>query len=138
MISLVARFGALKHTLGKSLTLSTFTALCLVPAADAGPAVERVKGYFCEGKSDQIGYLSLRARGENEEMAADAINKSIARFSCAYYIPADAIRTGDHTVIEDGLVFRLQSYLFLPERVERWSGTVLGAMSQSHTSELDL
>ena len=42
------------------------------------------------------------------------LNKAIAKFSCAYYLPADAIYTGEHTVMRDGLVFKLHSYVFLP------------------------
>ena len=30
--------------------------------------------------------------------------------------------------MKDGLVYKLQSFVFLPEKVERWSGTVLGSL----------
>lgn len=121
----------------KSAGLTVLTALFLAPSASAGPALERVKGFFCNGKQDYISFLALRAEGENEEMAANAVNKSIAEFSCAYYIPATAVHTGEHTVIEDGLVLKLNSYVFLPEKVERWSGSVLGAMPQQ-SADLDV
>ena len=138
LVSTQRQSGILRYSLSRSVFAAL--ALCTLPAATgAGPAVQRVKGYFCNAKSDQVAYLTLRARGESEEMAANARNKEIARFSCAYYIPADAIQTGNHTVIDGGLVYRLQSYLFLPEKVERWSGSVLGAMPQQpRVSELDL
>ncbi len=123
-----------RHVLG----VATLTALCLTPAADAGPALERVKGFFCNAKNDSIAFLQPKAKGENEEMAANAVNKSIAAFSCAYYIPATAVHTGEHTVIEDGLVFKLESYVFLPEKVERWRGTVFGSLGTARPAPADI
>lgn len=99
---------------------------------------ERVRGFFCNEKTDSINFLVNQAMGENEEMAANAVNKSIAKFSCAYYLPAEAIYTGEHTVMRDGLVFKLHSYLFLPEKVERWSGSVLGSLQQSPNAKHDV
>ena len=71
-------------------------------------------------------------------MAANAVNKSLGKFSCAYYTPADAIYTGEHTVIRDGLVFKLHSFVFLPEKVERWSGTVFGSLQQAPNAKHDV
>jgi hypothetical protein len=105
---------------------------------NADPAVERVRGFFCNAKEDQVAFLLTQAKGENEEIAANIVNKSIAKFSCAYYLPANAILTGERTVIEDGLVFKLQSYLFLPEKVERWSGTVFGSLQTNTASKADI
>lgn len=96
--------------------------------AGAEDATERVRGFFCDAKQDQVAFLTIQAEGENEEMAANAVNKSIAKMSCAYYLPAAAIPTGEHTVMDRGLVFKLESYVFLPEKVERWRGTVLGSL----------
>lgn len=96
-------------------------------SADA-PQVERVRGFFCSAKQDSVDFLAEQALGENEEMAANAVNKRIAKFSCAYFLPADAIYTGDHTVMRNGVVFKLQSYVFLPEKVERWTGSMLGSL----------
>jgi hypothetical protein len=110
----------------------------LVPAANADPAAQRVRGFFCNDKSHSVAFLTMQAKGENEEMAANAVNKSIAKFSCAYYRPADAIPTGEQTLIEDGVVYKLRSYLFLPEKVERWSGTVFGSMSTQAPSRADI
>lgn len=110
----------------------------LVQSASAGPGIERVRGFFCSDKKDSVAFLTLQAKGENEEMAANAVNKQIAKFSCAYFTPADAIHTGEQTVIEDGLVFKLQSYLFLPEKVERWSGTVFGSMATQGPTRADI
>jgi hypothetical protein len=112
--------------------------VCLASSVKAEPDAERVRGFFCNGKDDQVAFLALQAKGENEEMAANAVNKSIAEFSCAYYTPATAIHTGERTVIEDGLVFKLQSYLFLPEKVERWSGTVFGSLQTAGPSKADI
>jgi hypothetical protein len=108
------------------------------PGANAVPAVDQVRGFFCNEKNDSIEFLMYQAKGENEEMAANAVNKSIAKFSCAYYLPADAIYTGEHTVMRDGLVFKLHSYMFLPEKVERWSGSVLGSLQQSPNAKHDV
>jgi hypothetical protein len=121
-----------------SLFAAGIAALLVVSSADAGPALERVRGFFCNARSDSVAFLQLQARGEDEEMAANAVNKSIAKSSCAYYIPATAVHTGEHTVIEDGLVFKLQSYLFLPEKVERWTGTVFGSMQTTSPSNADI
>jgi hypothetical protein len=122
----------------KQVGAAAVAILFMVPAADAGPAVERVKGFFCNDRSDQIAFLSLKAEGENEEMAANAVNKSIAKFSCAYFIPATAVHTGDQTVIEDGIVFKLRSYLFLPEKVERWTGSAIGSLQTNGPSRADI
>ncbi|MDP1906789.1 MAG: hypothetical protein Q8K85_00715 [Hyphomicrobium sp.] len=106
--------------------------------AETAQMPERVRGFFCNEKTDSINFLVNQAMGENEEMAANAVNKSIAKFSCAYYLPADAVYTGEHTVMRDGLVFKLHSYLFLPEKVERWSGSVLGSLQQSPNAKHDV
>lgn len=104
-------------------------AVCLAQGALAGgETTERVQGYFCDAKADQIAFLNAKARGSSEILAANAVNKRIAKASCAYYLPTTAVPTGDHTVMDGGLVYKLQSYLFLPEKVERWGGTVLGSL----------
>jgi hypothetical protein len=122
----------------QSLCIAGAAALLVGASAGAGPGIERVRGFFCNDKSDSVAFLALQAKGENEEMAANSVNKRIAKFSCAYYMPANAIHTGEQTVIEDGLVFKLQSYLFLPERVERWSGAVFGSMATEAPAREDI
>lgn len=122
----------------RDAALAAVAALCLMLPASADPGVERVRGFFCNGKSDQVAFLALLAKGENEEMAANAVNKSIGKFSCAYYTPATAVHTGEQTVIDQGLVFKLQSYRFLPEKVERWSGAVFGSMQGAGASKADI
>ena len=113
--------------------------LSTLPSANAEEQqAERVRGFFCNAKIDSIAFLAYQAQGENEEMAANAVNKSIAKFSCAYYLPADAIYTGEHMVMRDGLVFKLHSYVFLPEKVERWSGSVLGSLQPSPNAKHDV
>jgi hypothetical protein len=121
-----------------ALAPALIVAVCTIPAASAGPSTERVRGFFCNEKTDQIGFLALKARGESEEMAANAVNKNLGKFSCAYYLPATAIHTGEQTVIESGLVFKLQSYLFLPERIERWSGAALGSLQQTGARDVNI
>lgn len=116
-------------SLRKSVVMAAIGAACLVQGAAAGTAsVEKVRGYFCDGKADQIAFLNFKARGESEIMAANAVNKQIAKASCAPYLPANAIPKDEQTVMKDGLVYKLQSYVFLPEQVERWNGTVLGSL----------
>jgi hypothetical protein len=111
-----------------------------VPSSNAEPVPvsERVRGFFCNEKTDSIDFLVNQAQGQNEEIPANTVNKAIAKFSCAYYLPADAIYTGERTVMRDGLVFKLHSYVFLPEKVERWSGSVLGSLQQSPNAKHDV
>ncbi len=111
---------------------AALAALSLGPAASAGSdQAERVRGYFCDAKADQIAFLTFKARGETEIMAANGVNKRVARMSCAPYLPVMAVPGREQTVMKDGLVYKLQSFLFLPEKVERWSGTVLGSLQMS-------
>jgi hypothetical protein len=120
-----------RATLKTAVALAAAVTLPLAVGAEAGDAQEQVHGYFCNAKKEAVAFLSLQAQGENEIMAAEAVNKSTAKFTCAPYIKASAIPTGEHTVIEDGLVFKVQSYLFLPEKVERWQGTVFGSLQST-------
>jgi hypothetical protein len=113
----------------KTALLAALGAVVLAHGAfAASQQAEKVRGYFCDGKADQIAFLNFKARGENEIMAANAVNKQAAKMSCAPYLPAMAIPGEEHTVMKDGLVYKLQSFKFLPEQVERWSGTVLGSL----------
>lgn len=122
----------------KQVWLGAALGVLLMPSANADPGIERVRGYFCNAKNDSVAFLVEQAKGENEIMAANAVNKRIAEFSCAYYMRADAIRTGEQTVMEDGLVFKLQKFLFLPEKVERWSGTVFGSLQLGGPRQADI
>lgn len=125
MLSLaVCIFGLVAHAGGSS--------------ADPAAAPDRVRGFFCNAKSHSIDFLREQASGENEEMAANAVNKRLKASSCAYYLPANAIYTGEHTIIQDGLVYKLHSYLFLPERVERWSGSAIGSLQPSANAKHDV
>lgn len=100
-------------------------------AAHAGEPPVKVEGYFCDAKADQLAFLSKKAEGENEIMASNAVNKALGRASCMPYIVADAVPTSEQTVMDNGLVYVLRSYKFLPEDVERWHGTVMGSLQQS-------
>lgn len=116
-------------SLKKTALVVALGAACLAQGAFAGSEqAERVRGYFCDAEADQIAFLNFKARGETEVMAANAVNKRIAKMSCAPYLPVMAIPGKEQTVMKDGLVYRLQSFTFLPEKVERWSGTVLGSL----------
>lgn len=101
-------------------------------------AREQVHGYFCNDKKETVAFLALQVQGENEIMAAEAVNKHAAKFTCAPYMKADAIPTGEHTIIEGGLVFKVQGYLFLPEKVERWQGTIFGSLGSTARARSDI
>jgi hypothetical protein len=115
----------------RSLTILAGVALLTLPAFANDEHTEKVRGFFCDGKSDHVAFLLKKAEGENDIMAANAVNKSLGKASCADYLPATAVPTGEKTVMSDGLVFKLQSFIFLPEKVERWTGTVLGSLQQT-------
>jgi hypothetical protein len=117
--------------------LAVVAAFALIAPATAADREVRVKGYFCNAPAEQVAFLNFKAQGESDEMAANAVNKSLSKFTCAYYRPATAIQTGEKTVMDGGLVFRVQSYLFLPERVERWTGAVFGSL-QSNAGDKDI
>lgn len=91
-------------------------------------APTRVKGYFCGAKSEQLAYLQRLVAGDSEEIAANTVNKQAGKQTCAYYLPANAIPVKNQTVINGGLVFKVQSFVFLPEKVERWTGSYSGAL----------
>ncbi len=108
-----------------------FAPLILATAhtATAGNAV-RVAGYFCDTREDQMAFLSLQATGENEIMAANAVNKSAGKQTCANYISVEVIPGNEKIVMADGLVFKVQSFTFLPEKAERWAGTIFGSLNR--------
>lgn len=97
----------------------------------AADAPVKVEGYFCDDKSDQLAFLNKKAEGENEIMASNAVNKALGKASCMPYIIADAVPTSEQTVMDNGLVYVLRSYMFLPENVERWHGSVMGSLQQA-------
>ncbi|WP_333793631.1 hypothetical protein [Hyphomicrobium sp.] len=128
--SILRKPACLLAALGAALVAQAALAEGEVPA-------EEVRGYFCDAKADQIAFLNFKARGETEIMAANAVNKRLAKASCAPYLPAIAIPGKEQTVMENGLVYKVQSFLFLPEKVERWSGTVFGSLqSAKHDQDI--
>jgi len=96
----------------------------------------RVGGYFCDTREDQMAFLRLRAKGENEIMAANAVNKVAGKQSCADYISVEVIPGRERVEMSNGLVFKVQSFMFLPENQERWAGTLFGSLEQ--VSEKDI
>jgi hypothetical protein len=98
----------------------------------------KVEGYFCDAKADQLAFLHKKAGGDNEIMASNAVNKATGKASCMPYIVADAVPVSEQTVIDDGLVFVLRSYRFMPENVERWHGAVSGSLVQSAQTDRDI
>lgn len=98
---------------------------------------QRVSGYFCGAKSDQIAFLQRRAAGDAGEIAANVVNKAAGKQTCAYFLPATAIPADEKTVMSGGIVYRMQSFVFLPEKVERWTGTYFGSLQTTRNySEL--
>lgn len=117
----------LRSTSPLSLALA-FAATAGWSIAALSDAPTRVRGYFCGAKSAQVAYLQRLAAGDSEEIAANVVNKSAGKQTCAYFLPASAILTKDQTVIDGGMVFKVQSFIFLPEKVERWTGTFFGSL----------
>ena len=111
-----------------AIFLLALISLSPIDRVSAGERTERVRGYFCKSKADQIAFLMHRSRGENAIMAADAVNKSIAKASCAHFLPLTAIPGSEQTVMERGLVFKVQKFIFLPEKTEYWTGAVFGSL----------
>ncbi|HET6390650.1 hypothetical protein [Hyphomicrobium sp.] len=107
--------------------LLAVTISCAFGAARADDPV-RVSGYFCGAKKDQISFLQHAAAGETGEIAANIVNKAAGKQTCAFFLPAKAIAGNDQTVISDGIVYKVQSFVFLPEKVERWTGTYFGSL----------
>jgi hypothetical protein len=125
---------------GPKLSLITIllssASMCLAAAASSDEPV-RVSGYFCGAKHEQVAFLQREAAGDTEEIAANAVNKVVGRQTCAFFLPAHAIPVKDETVMNDGVVYKMQSFIFLPEKVERWTGTYFGSMQSTRTfSEL--
>lgn len=121
----LAIFLALAVTTGGSIT-----------AYSNGP--ERVSGYFCGAKTEQIAYLQRLSAGDTEEIAANVVNKAAGKQTCAYFLPANAIPAKDQTVMDKGVVFKVQSFVFLPEKVERWTGTYFGSLQPAHAKFSEL
>ncbi len=97
----------------------------------------RVAGYFCGSKAEHVAFLQRRAAGDSEEIAANVVNKAAGKQTCAYFLPADAIPARDQTVMDGGIVFKEQSFVFLPEKVERWTGSFFGSLqTKARFSEL--
>lgn len=113
--------------------LLAFVAVCgALPARSEGPV--RVSGYFCGAKHEQVAFLQREAAGDTEEIAANTVNKFVGKQTCAFFLPANAFPVKEETVLHDGLIYKVQSFLFLPEKVERWTGTVFGSLQPSKTS----
>ncbi len=122
--------------ISRALCFLATIAACISGAARSDEPVQ-VSGYFCGAKNEQVAFLQRQVFGENEEIAANTINKAVGRQSCAFYLPAHAIPVNDQTVMRDGIVYKMQSYVFLPEKVERWTGTYFGSLQPTKTfSEL--
>lgn len=118
-----------------ALLLSSVS-VCLAGSANSDEPI-RVSGYFCGAKHEQVAFLQREAAGDSEEIAANTVNKVVGKQTCAFFLPAHAIPVKDETVMNNGLVYKVQSFIFLPEKVERWTGTYFGSMQSTRTfSEL--
>lgn len=118
-----------------ALFASTVVLCASAPARSDDPV--RVSGYFCGQKHEQVAFLQREAAGDTEEIAANEVNKVVGKQTCAFFLPANAIPVKDETVMSNGLVYKVQSFIFLPEKVERWTGAYFGSMQSTRTfSEL--
>ncbi|MFT3731886.1 MAG: hypothetical protein QM780_10790 [Hyphomicrobium sp.] len=118
-----------------ALLLSSVTLCGVSPARSDDPV--RVSGYFCGQKHEQVAFLQREAAGDAEEIAANTVNKVVGKQTCAFFLPASAIPVKDETVMSDGIVYKVQSFIFLPEKVERWTGSYFGSLQQTRNfSEL--
>jgi hypothetical protein len=106
--------------------LAAFLIVTITTARAGEPEV--VRGYFCESEADQISYLQYRAVGETAVMAANAVNKVAGKQSCAPYLPTMAVKKATKTVFRAGVAYQMESYVFMPENVERWTGTLIGSL----------
>jgi hypothetical protein len=109
--------------------------LTAAQTVSAGESV-RVGGYFCDTRQDQMSFLRLRAKGENEIMAANAVNKAAGKQTCADYISVEVIPGKERVEMSSGLVFKMQSFTFLPENQERWAGTLFGSLDRVADKEI--
>jgi len=110
--------------------------VCAAGSAQSDEPV-RVSGYFCGAKHEQVAFLRREAAGDPEEIAANEVNKVVGKQTCAFFLPAHAILAHDETVMSGGVVYKVQSFIFLPEKVERWTGSYFGSMQTTRSfSEL--
>lgn len=118
---------------GCAFALFGLSALTFASDVHSSEPVE-VYGYFCSAKNEQVAFLQHRASGESEEVAANFVNKTAGKLTCAYFMPAKAIPAHVETITSEGLVFSVQSYIFLPEKIERWTGTFFGSLQKRKPS----
>jgi hypothetical protein len=97
---------------------------------------QKVTGYFCEKPGDLETFLTLKAKGENSLMAANAVNKLVGKQTCAPW-NINAVAGKARTAMRDGLVFNTQAFTF-PDEVERYTGSVIGNISQQAQREQDI
>lgn len=118
-----------------ALLVSSVIICASAPARSDDPV--RVSGYFCGQKHEQVAFLQREAAGDTEEIAANEVNKVAGKQTCAFFLPASAFPVKDETVMSNGVVYKVQSFIFLPEKVERWTGAYFGSMQSTRTfSEL--
>ncbi len=118
------------------LSASLFAAVAVLASASSGVVAdiekaEKVKGYFCDTRSDLVQFLTEVAKGENEVMAANAVNKARGKQTCAFYLPLNAIAKEEKNHMEHGVVYVVKSFIFLPERAEKWSGSTIGSLTNA-------
>lgn len=117
--------------LAAPLALILSGAATWVVAEESRPMTE-VRGIFCDSDEATIAFLRNRAEGESEIIAANSVNKAMGKQVCAEFLPAMAIVGEEKTVMQDGLVFTIQSYIFQPENVTRWTGSYYGSLPRKN------
>lgn len=88
---------------------------------------KRIGGILCRDETSAIQYLSMRARGSNDVMAAEFVNKRAGKPLCEAWIPRPMTIVQEKSVMQGGIVFKLFR-LRLNDRpeTELWSGTHFG------------
>lgn len=112
------------------IALSILAIAALAPTALADESTIRIGGYLCDAKQEQVAFLERRASGDNDIMAAEAVNKAAGRAACADYIAVEVIPDGEFVVVSNGMVFKTHRLVLLPERAERWFGSMTSSLEQ--------
>ena len=109
----------------------------------AAPAVANdsrfiVKGFFCAAQADAVEFIKEQRYGghDNQIMAAEAVNKRLGEFTCAYYKPAYAVKLHHLTLQEESEYYIIGGYMFYPEKIVRWREEVAIVYDRGYENSL--
>lgn len=89
----------------------------------------RVGGILCRDEASAIQFLGMRARGNNDVMAAEFVNKRAGKPLCEAWIPRPMTVVQEKTVMQGGIVFKLfRLRLNDHAETELWSGAHFGML----------